>query len=40
MTDPEIAEEPTRYGFKFARRTVVKYRNDQMGIPDSNQRIR
>ena len=33
LTDEEIADEPNRFGYKIARRTVNKYRDKVLGIP-------
>ena len=37
MTDDELVEEMTRKGYKVARRTIAKYR-DQLGIPKARLR--
>lgn len=38
LTDDEIVNELAHFGYAVARRTVVKYRRDHLGIPNSNQR--
>ena len=37
LTDDELVEEMTRKGYKVARRTIAKYR-DQLGIPKARLR--
>lgn len=37
-TDDELTQELKRFGYDIARRTVMKYRADHLGIPNSNQR--
>ena len=38
LTDDNIAERLQHFGYKIARRTVVKYRKDILGIPSSHKR--
>ena len=38
LTDDELVELLSRFGYSIARRTVEKYRNGSLGIPNSNRR--
>ena len=38
LTDESITEALQHFGYKIARRTVVKYRKDILGIPSSHKR--
>lgn len=38
LTDEELVTELSRFGYNIKRRTVVKYRDEHLGIPNSHQR--